>query len=116
MSEPYDVSIASEIESFSLRPSAQTWLKHLAFLAITLCTATMAGAVYPFGRIADFPPVQLPVWDDLATFVTWAPTLYSYFVVYVAYNLMTDVGQLAYALRFSIPLLTILISHEMGHY
>jgi hypothetical protein len=33
----------------AMRPTAWTWLKHLALLLITLCTATFAGSVYPFG-------------------------------------------------------------------
>jgi membrane-associated protease RseP (regulator of RpoE activity) len=117
MSEPYDFAYLPEENELPLPlPNARTLAKHIVFLLITLCTATIAGIVVPFGAGIPFPPADLPLWDDPATFVAWAPTLYSLFVVDVIYLLLTDTGLLMSGLKFSIPLLFILTSHEMGHY
>jgi hypothetical protein len=52
-------SMAS-IDPFTLsdpfpRPTAGTWLRHLVFLAITFVTSTIAGVLYPFGKIFTLP-------------------------------------------------------------
>ncbi|HYJ89752.1 MAG TPA: site-2 protease family protein [Pyrinomonadaceae bacterium] len=116
MDEPYDFSYAAEIEGVASKPTTVTWIKHLAFLAITFCTATIAGVVPPFGPGINFPPLDLPAWNDTALFTTWAPTLYALFVVDVIQSILSNPSLLLYGMSFSIPLLIILISHEMGHY
>src|SRR3954462_5509710 len=117
MSEPYDFADLPEENELPLPlPNARTLAKHIVFLLITLCTATIAGILVPFGAGVPFPPADLPLWDDPATFVAWAPTLYSLFVVNVIYVLLTDAVLLTTGLKFSISLLFILTSHEMGHY
>jgi len=117
MSEPYDFAYLPEENELPLpMPDGRTLAKHIVFLLITLCTATIAGILIPFGAGIPFPPADLPLWDDPATFVTWAPTLYSLFVVNVIYVLLTDAVLLTTGLKFSISLLFILTSHEMGHY
>src|SRR3954452_4132646 len=116
MSEPYDFSYLLENELPLPLPDARTVAKHIVFLLITLCTATIAGIVIPFGPGIPFPPADLPQWEDTAALIAWAPTLYSLFIVNVIYVLLTDVGLLVTGLKFSISLLFILTSHEMGHY
>ena len=116
MSQTYELPHYFEYENAVVKPTAAVWLKHLVFLVITLCTATIAGVLIPFGPGIDFPPLDLPVWNDTGHFLSWAPTLYSIFVVDVVYQLLTDSAKLIYGLSFSVPLLIILISHEMGHY
>jgi membrane-associated protease RseP (regulator of RpoE activity) len=116
MSQSYELPHYFDYESVAVKPSARVWLKHLLFLAITLCTATMAGVLLPFGPGIEFKPLDLPVWNDPSLFLSWAPTLYSLFVVDVIYQLSADPAMLMNGLRFSVPLLFILISHEMGHY
>jgi membrane-associated protease RseP (regulator of RpoE activity) len=116
MSEPYDLSHYFDYESVAVKPTTGTWLKHIIFLAITLCTATIAGVLLPFGQGIDFPPLDLAVWNDTALFVSWIPTLYSLFVVDVIYHLLADPEMLVRGLSFSVPLLFILTCHEMGHY
>lgn len=116
MSDQYDLSYPFEYQSEITKPAVGTWLKHLAFLLVTFCTTTIAGVVLPFGPGIDFPPLDLPIWDDPAVFFTWMPTLYSLFVVDVVYHLLSDPALLLYGIKFSLPLLFILISHEMGHY
>jgi membrane-associated protease RseP (regulator of RpoE activity) len=116
MSEPYDLSHYFDYESVAARPTARTWLKHIIFLAITLCTATIAGVLLPFGQGINFPPLDLAVWNNTALFVSWIPTLYSLFVVDVIYHLLASPEMLIHGLSFSVPLLFILTCHEMGHY
>jgi len=118
MSEAYDFSYPGESENEIALPlpTARVIARHIAFLIVTLCTATIAGIVIPFGPGIEFPPADLPIWEDPALFISWAPTLYSLFVVNVIYVLLTSSQYLIIGLSFSIPLLIILISHEMGHY
>jgi len=116
MSEAYDFSYPSEADIALPLPTARAITRHIAFLVVTLCTATIAGIVIPFGPGIAFPAAELPIWDDPALFISWAPTLYSLFVVNVIYVLLTSSQYLIVGLSFSIPLLFILISHEMGHY
>ena len=96
-----------------MRPRARTWALHVLLLAITFCTATVAGLIFPFGHAAfldSFDPqsfgefLQLPFWygAGIADAVTQAFT--------------TRPQELIYGLKFSASLLFILISHEMGHY
>jgi membrane-associated protease RseP (regulator of RpoE activity) len=115
MSDPFDLSYNSD-EFQPPLPSVPVVAKHILFLLITLSTATIAGCLLPFGPGINFPPLDLPLWSDPAQLVAWAPTLYSLFVVDVVYQLAVNPTMLVYGLSFSVPLLIILISHEMGHY
>lgn len=116
MSQSYELPHYFEYDSVAVRPTTRVWLKHVLFLGITFCTSTIAGVVPPFGPGIPFPPLELPAWSDTALFLSWAPTLYSLFVVDVIYHLVTIPSMLIYGVSFSVPLLIILISHEMGHY
>ena len=100
-----------------MRPTARTWVKHIALLAVTFATATIAGTLYPFGQNAAFPAVADPqTWPELIRFVTSLPAMYSVLVGNAVYQLFAQPSDLIYGLSFSISLLFILISHEMGHY
>ncbi len=96
-----------------MRPTARTWMRHILLLAITFCTATVAGLIYPFGHaefLDKFDPqtvgefLQLPFFyvAGIADAITKAFT--------------TQPQDLVYGVTFSASLLFILISHEMGHY
>jgi len=98
------------------RPSLQTWLKHAAFLLVTLVTATIAGVLYPFGTTDTFPEGDPQTWSEIARFISTIPERYAAFIAGVLYNLATNIEYLKYGLSFSLSLLFILISHEMGHY
>ena len=98
------------------RPSLQTWLKHFAFLLVTLVTATIAGVLYPFGKTDILPTADPQTWEETARFIATIPERYAAFVIEVLYNLATKPDYLIYGLSFSLSLLFILISHEMGHY
>lgn len=116
MSQSYELPHYFEYDSAVVKPTVAVWAKHLVFLAITFCTATIAGVVPPFGQGIHFPPLDLPAWNDTALFISWVPALYSVFVVDVVYQLLTTPSMLINGLSFSVSLLIILISHEMGHY
>jgi len=116
MSESYEFPHYFEYESVTVKPTAAVWAKHILFLAITLCTATIAGVLPPFGRGIDFPALDLPAWNDAALFFSSALILYSTFVVDVVYQIVTTPSLLTQGLELSTPLLFILISHAMGHY
>jgi len=101
----------------AMRPTALTWAKHLALLAVTFCTVTIAGLLPPFGIIND-------IFTDLNP-QTWTETFYAILALPGAYlgellratNLfLTDAAVFKYGLSFSLSLLFILTSHEMGHY
>ncbi len=103
-------------ERTAMRPTPRTWLKHAAFLLLTLCTATIAGVLYPFGTIDTFPSADPQSWPEILQFILSIPTRYIGFVAGVVFELSTDAALLQYGLSFSLSLLFILISHEMGHY
>lgn len=110
--------VADEIlfERSAMRPTVRTWLKHLMFLLITLVTATIAGVLYPFGLIETLPDADPQAWPEIFQFITSLPTRYAALVGDAVYKLLTDFEYLKYGLSFSLSLLFILISHEMGHY
>lgn len=116
MSQSYELPHYFEYENAVVKPTTAVYVKHLLFLAVTFCTATIAGVVPPFGPGIPFKALDLPAWNDTVLLLAWAPTIYSTFVVDVIYQLISNPTLLITGLRFSVPLLIILISHEMGHY
>ena len=104
-------------DSMAMRPSARTWIKHLILLLITFITATSAGTLYPFGFNMPFPeiadPQSLP---ELFNLIATLPSAYLALVVNAVYQIAVNPSYLIYGLSFSLSLLFILTSHEMGHY
>lgn len=101
----------------AMRPTARTWAKHIGLLLITFCTVTIAGLLPPFGIIQD-------IFKDLNP-QTWTETFYALLAFPGAYlaeiwrtaGLFFEGGEhFRYGLSFSLSLLFILTSHEMGHY
>jgi len=103
-------------ERTAMRPTMRTWIKHLGFLLITFITATIAGILYPFGLIGTLPEDDPQTWPEIFQFVASIPERYLALVTNAVYLLFTDLEYLTYGLSFSLSLLFILISHEMGHY
>jgi membrane-associated protease RseP (regulator of RpoE activity) len=95
----------------SMRPTARAWVRHSALLFLTICTTT-------FGWIA-FSNVVVPAipepssWLGYFWFVPWyyVASVRDYFLL--AWTHPALIGQ---GLLFSVSLLTILTSHEAGHY
>ena len=111
-----------EVDPFGLfttpapRPSVRTYIKHLAFLLITFVTATIAGTLYPFGPLITFPEADPQTWQELFGFLANLPVIYALLIGEIVTKLFAEPAYLIYGLSFSLSLLFILISHEMGHY
>lgn len=103
-------------EERAMRPTARTWLKHSLFLLITLISATIAGVLYPFGLIDSLPDADPQTWAEAYQFFIDIPAKYGALVGGAVCKLATDLEYLKYGLSFSLSLLFILVSHEMGHY
>lgn len=99
-----------------MRPTARTWIKHILLLVITFCTATIAGSMFPFGPYLSMPDRDPETLDQLVRFIFTIPERYIGFIAGALANLYAKPDELLYGLSFSLSLLFILISHEMGHY
>jgi membrane-associated protease RseP (regulator of RpoE activity) len=100
-----------------LRPTWRQWVKHAALLVLTLCTATLAGSMFPFGQINVFPTADPQTLQEVLSFVASLPGAYAHLIVDAFQKLATNQNNiLVDGLSFSFSLLFILISHEMGHY
>ncbi len=108
--------IIDDIIEKSLRPSAATWARHAALLLLTLVTTTIAGVLYPFGLIQILPDADPQNFSEVVQFIVSLPSKYVVLVGSAIGLLLTDSFYLQYGLSFSLSLLFILISHEMGHY
>ena len=98
------------------RPTARELAKHGLLLAITFITATIAGTLYPFGVIPIFPESDPATWTELFQFLAAAPLSYLSFIGETAARILTERDLMVRGLSFSLPLLSILFAHEMGHY
>lgn len=116
MTEPGSPELQFEFERPVLRPKPSTWIKHFLLLAVTFCTATVAGTLFPFGRFDAFPVADPQTAGELIDFFISLPFYYLVLVLAAVQNLFVDPEALRYGLSFSVSLLFILISHEMGHY
>lgn len=103
-------------ERTAMRPTAGTWVKHLILLLITFVTATVAGTLYPFGVNVPFAAADPRTWPEVAAFIASLPSVYLSLVVNAVYQIAINPEYLRYGLSFSLSLLFILTSHEMGHY
>ena len=98
-----------------MRPTFRAYVKHLLLLAVTFCTATIAGTLFPFGHNATIPDDPQTA-SEILQFIITIPIRYAGFLSEAIHQLFTQPETLRYGLSFSISLLFILISHEMGHY
>lgn len=100
----------------AMRPTLRTWITHSLLLLLTLVTATIAGVLYPFGPIETMPLSDPQTWPELLDFIFTLPIRYLVLVGTAVSTLLTDAHYLREGLSFSLSLLFILFSHEMGHY
>lgn len=117
MTEPDEIEQQFFLERPVMRPTARTYIKHLLLLAVTFCTATIAGTLYPFGLASTLPDSKDP--ESIAEFtqlLVSLPAKYAALIAGAVTDLFTKPEYLTYGLKFSISLLFILICHEMGHY
>ena len=100
-----------------MRPTARTWAKHIALLVLTFCTVTIAGLLPPFGIITDiFKDLNPQTWTETFHALAAIPGAYIHELLRAAQLFFTSTEHFKYGLSFSLSLLFILTSHEMGHY
>lgn len=99
-----------------MRPTLATYVRHLLLLFVTFCTATIAGTLYPFGKYPSLPDADPQNFQEVMQMLAALPVRYAALIADAVHQLFTVPGNLAYGLSFSVSLLFILISHEMGHY
>lgn len=97
-------------------PKPGVWIRHIFFLTLTLVTSTIAGVLYPFGIVPIMTGPDPGSIDEAVKMLSGIPLSYAKIVGGAIYLLYSDLGVLAYGLSFSLSLLFILLSHEMGHY
>ncbi len=100
----------------SFRPTARTWAKHILLLLATFCTVTIAGSMFPFGPNQILPADDPQNLQEFLSFLFSLPAKYAVLVGGAITALFTNPEFLSYGVKFSLSLLFILISHEMGHY
>lgn len=100
----------------ALVPTWRAYLRHGFLLVITFLTATVAGTLFPFGRIDTLPEADPQTWSELADLIFSLPAKYFLLIGTVFERVAADPGLLLYGVCFSTSLLFILISHELGHY
>ena len=100
----------------AFRPTGKTWFRHTLLLITTLFTATLAGAIFPFGKLPIFPELNSPVAPDSLIVLLYLPQFYGTLIGTALIELATNPETLIYALSFSVSLVFILASHEAGHY
>ncbi len=116
MEEPHSFDQQFFDQRPSMRPTLSTWIKHILLLGITFCTVTVAGTLYPFGPYQTLPDADPQTLTEFFHLLVSLPLNYAALIGDAIRSLFTETGYLAYGLSFSISLLFILISHEMGHY
>ena len=97
-------------------PTRSIWLRHIALLAVTVMTSTMAGVLYPFGILPIETGPDPQTFGEAMAMLANLPLSYAAMLAGTVYLLFSDIDVLAYGLSFSLSLIFILLSHEMGHY
>lgn len=90
--------------------------RHILLLLVTLCTSTVAGILFPFGKIDTLPDADPQTAGEIIDLLVSLPARYGHLIFSAVSQLFTEPGFLTYGLSFSLSLLFILVCHEMGHY
>lgn len=94
----------------ALKPTSKEWLRHSILFLLTAVTTTFAGVIGT-GQEVDLPePTTVLGW------IFYIPHVYIATVVNLFTFTLHNPHVLVQGLTFSVALLTILLSHEMGHY
>ena len=116
MDDPDKLAQQLFFEPHAMRPGARTYIKHLLLLAVTFCTATIAGSMFPFGPVNTMPDTDPQTASEFFQFIFTLPMRYAGIISETLHLMFTNADLLRYGLSFSLSLLFILICHEMGHY
>jgi membrane-associated protease RseP (regulator of RpoE activity) len=98
--------------SKALRPTTAEWIRHSLLFLITIVSTTFAGIFIAAPNL----DVSIPAPSTVVGYLLYVPQYYVQTVIdYLSFALLNP-HILAQGLIFSASLLTILLSHEMGHY
>lgn len=103
----------------AMRPTARTWAKHIFLLLLTFFTITVAGTLEPFGIIKIFGDTNVAepqTWSELLALLLTLPGQYAELVLFAINQIFTNAEVFKYGISFSVSLVFILLSHELGHY
>jgi membrane-associated protease RseP (regulator of RpoE activity) len=103
-----DISFAKPVVTISSRE----WRLHGALFVLTVVTTTLAGVAL---AASDFTPTEPPL-SGLLDYLLYIPLAFLYYSVDLLKYALTHGRALAEGVAFSVSLLAILFSHEMGHY
>lgn len=92
--------------------SAREWRLHGALLLLTIVTTTLAGV---YLAASDFKPTEPPL-SSFLDYLLYIPLSFFYFSVDLVRYAFSHPPVLVEGFAFSLSLLAILFSHEMGHY
>lgn len=92
--------------------SAREWRLHGALFLLTVATTTLAGVAL---AASEFVPTEPPL-SGLLDYLLYIPLSFLYYSVDLVRYSLTQPHDLAQGIAFSVSLLAILFSHEMGHY
>lgn len=103
-----------EYEPEELRPTTREWFRHGIWFFLTFLTTTLAGMLYPMGKI--YYPAQIPDPSNAFEWIFVIPFFF-YHVFAIAFReAAANPLLLLDGVLFSVSLLTILTFHEFGHY
>jgi len=96
----------------ALAISDRDWFVHGGLFVLTVVTTTLAGVAL---AAPDFNPTD-PPWSGLLDYLLYIPLALFYYCADLFRYALTHPVALADGAAFSLSLLAILFSHEMGHY
>ena len=102
----------NSIPKYALRISDREWRLHTALFILTSITTTLAGVAL---AAPDFTPTEPPL-AGLLDYLLYLPLSLFYYCVDLVKYALTHELVLGEGIAFSVSLLAILFSHEMGHY
>ena len=92
--------------------TAREWQLHSGLFLLTIVTTTLAGVAL---AASDFAPTNPPL-SGLLDYLLYLPLSFFYYCVDLVKYALTHERELGQGVAFSLSLLAILFSHEMGHY
>lgn len=92
--------------------STREWRLHGALFVLTIVTTTLAGVAL---AASDFTPAEPPL-SSLLDYLLYLPLALIYYCRDLIFYALSHPHELVEGVTFSLSLLAILFSHEMGHY
>src|SRR5262245_16368701 len=93
------------------KPTARQWRFHISLFILTIVTTVISGVMVVAPELGTDPPLNRPL-----DYVLYIPTAYVASVIELFRYTFSHPQLLLQGITFSVSLLAILLSHEMGHY